>query len=259
MTGVPTIAVVAGILALALGVPVWLYVRLTKRRRRTMREIRSGAAERGWKFRIRHWTGDPMAFRIDGQSRSGMRVVVKSSGTRGYDRGWTVVLGLGFPEMAGEVDVVVLPRRLARKDSEVMMAASPEIQERVAAFSGMAVSEIALMRDGREMPSGLTEFDAAYHVLTMPGESWQTPIDAGLAKRFLKWPRDAIAPHSIVVWRDAFGLHVQARLPGPANWATICYVVELGEDVCGRVPAGKMTGTPKGLLERIVQRVRGKE
>ena len=45
---------------------------LTRRQRRNTREIRRAAIERGWKYSVRRWQGNPTAFCIDGQSRSGL-------------------------------------------------------------------------------------------------------------------------------------------------------------------------------------------
>src|SRR5690242_9576551 len=44
------------------------YTWLTKTRRRLMREIRANAAARGWRYGWRRWQGDPISFRIDGET-----------------------------------------------------------------------------------------------------------------------------------------------------------------------------------------------
>jgi hypothetical protein len=163
-----------------------------------------------------------------------------------------VVLSLTFPEVGGEPDLAVMPRSSDGRDLGAMAkGVSSEIQARVAALSGIAASALGLMRDGKEMPSGMAAFDAAYHVVALPGAFGNAPIGTGLAGRILKWPADAVAAHSILAWRDPFGLHVQVRLPGAANWATICYVVEIGEELCGRVPAGRSMGGPRGVVDRV--------
>jgi hypothetical protein len=85
----------------------------------------------------------------------------------------------------------------------------------VARFSEVAAEAIELLQAGREFPSGLSAFDAAYQVLVLPQRIAQSPVDAALAERILHWPEDTVTPHSLLVWRDPSGLHFQARLPAP--------------------------------------------
>src|SRR5260370_41808954 len=88
--------------AIVLGLPVGLYALLTRGRRRAMREIRRGAEAQGWRYRLRHWQGNPTAFRIDGKTHSGLSWVMTSGSTRGYDKGWSTVLRLRVPILGGE-------------------------------------------------------------------------------------------------------------------------------------------------------------
>lgn len=257
MSGWKAIELIAMVAAVVLGLPIGLYAVLTRKRRAAMRQIRERAAERGWKFLMRHWTGNPTAFRIEGRSRSGLRLMMKAGGTSGYDHGWNATLAVRFPELAGDPDVAILPRGKARGESLDMQSRfSQDLQARVAAVSGLAASALRLWLEGKETPSGVAAFDEAYRVLRLD-VSWQPLVDAKLAERIVTWPTDAYALHAMLAWRDPFGFHVEARLPAPANWATICYVVELAEDLSLRLPAGKMPGPPKGILDELLARFLG--
>jgi len=58
-------------------------------------------AERGWRYCLRRWQANPTAFRIDGRTQSGLGWILISGNSGGYDRGWSVRLGLRFPAWAG--------------------------------------------------------------------------------------------------------------------------------------------------------------
>jgi hypothetical protein len=163
-----------------------------------MREIRAGAAQHGWRYRLQRWQGNPTAFRIDGQTRSGLTWILTSGNTSGYDRGWSVRLELRFTTLAGEADFAVMPRDSEARGSALLGSTIPPgVESRVAAFSGTAASAIGFFRDARELPSGIPAFDAAYQVLQSHEQSRQL-VDCGLAERILHWPSDAIAPHSVL-------------------------------------------------------------
>jgi hypothetical protein len=220
-----------------------------------MREIRATASERGWRYRLRHWRGNPTAVRIDGQTRSGLNWILTSENTSGYDRGWSVRLGLRIPALGGEVDFAVLPRDSDGCDSALAgCALPPGVENRVAALSGAVAGAIGFFRDAREFPSGLPAFDAAYQALALPRHISQPPVDPALAGRILSWPTDAIAPHSVLAWRDPFGFHIHARLPATPNQATITYFVALAEDFCARIPAPSISPAPSGFVDRLVAR-----
>jgi hypothetical protein len=87
-----------------------------------------------------------------------------------------------------------------------------------------------------------------------PRQIGQLPVDTALAGRILSWPADAIAPHSVLAWRDPFGLHIHARLPAAPNRATVTYFVSLAEDFCARIPAPAMSPAPSGFVDRVVAR-----
>lgn len=250
MTGWPAIGVIFAVSAGTLGLPLALYALMTRKRRAAMREIRANADARNWKFRFRHWTGNPTAFRIDGRGRDGATFVMKSGTSHGYETGWSATLSLRFTELAGEPDVAVLPRSAAGRDF-APRGVPPKLKARVEAYSGLAASAIRLLEEGKETPSGLATFDAAYRVLRL-GVSWQPLVNAKLAERIMAWPTEAYGLHALLAWRDPFGFHMQARLPAPPNWATIYYVVELADDLCARLPAGRMAGPPKGIVDQFL-------
>lgn len=248
--------IVVSAFVLFLGMFSGLYAWLTKTRRRTMREIRTGAAARGWRYRLRRWQGDPTAFRIDGQTDNGLTWILKSIGTSGYDRGWCVRLGLQFPTLAGRADLSILPRDAARRGStQIESDILPALADRVAKFSQVAAETNGLLQAGREFPSGLPAFDRAYQTLVLPERLAQSPVDAALADRILHWPEDTITPHSLLVWRDPAGLHFQARLPAPPTWTTVCYFLTLAGDLCLRLPAPDVPVTEPTIADRLIARV----
>jgi hypothetical protein len=242
---------------LTIGVPVCLYLLVTRKRRASLNEIRDSARARGWNFRMRHWTGNPTAFRIDGRSRTGLRMLIKSGSAGGYDLGWNATLSLRFPELAGEPDVLILPRSTSYDSGVKMRGIAVEVQSKVAAFSGLAASAIRLLREGRETATGYARFDKAYQLSTL-GVTWQPLVDARLAERIVSWPGDVVPLHTLLAWRDPFGFYFEARLPAPANWATICYAVRLAEDLSARLPAGRMAEPPKNVVDRLIMAVMGK-
>jgi hypothetical protein len=250
------LAIAAGIFGAALGIPMGLYALLTRGQRRSSREIRAGAAGCGWRYRVRHWQGNPTAFRIDGRTRGGLAWILTSGNAGSYDRGWSVRLALRVPALGGEVDLAVLPRE-AGSGAPLGTGMPPGMESRLAAFSGAMASAAVFLREARELPSGLAAFDAAYQVLALPQQFRQPPLNAALADRMLHWPPDALAPHSVVAWRDPFGFQFQARLPGPPNWSTVAYFLALAEDFCARLPGPATPSAPPTFVDRLVARVLG--
>jgi hypothetical protein len=256
MKSLPPLVVVAGLFAFVVGLAFGLYALLTRGQRRTMREIRAGASERGWRYRLLRWQGNPTAFRIDGRTRTGVAWILTSGNTHGYDRGWVVGLNLRFPTLGGEADLAVQPRDDKGKSAALLGPGMPPgLESRVAAFSGTLANTIGFYRQAQEVPSGLPAFDAAYQVLALPRQLRPPPLDPALAERFLHWPSDTIAPHSVLTWRDPFGLQLQARLPAPPDWATVSYFLTLAEDFCARLPAPLPSPAPRGFVDRIVARL----
>src|ERR1022692_246812 len=237
MNTFPPLVIVIVFFTAFLSLFLGLYALLTRRQRRTMREIRRAACERGWRYRLRRWQGNPTAFRIDGQTRGGLPWTMKSSSTRGYDRGWLATLVLRFPTLGGEMDFAVLPREPGNSGTK------------------LAADAVSFLRDARELPSGLGAFDAAYQVLALLQRVPRSPVEPGLAERIMDWPGDAIRPHSVLAWRDPFGLVFEARLPAPANWATVSYRLALGEDLCSRLPAPEVSAAPRTLVDRVIARI----
>jgi len=257
MHGLQPLTVLLVIVALTIGLPVFLYLLLTRKRRATVHDVRDNARARGWHFQMRHWTGNPVAFRLDARSRTSLRMVIKSGSARGYDPGWNATLSVRFPELAGEPDVLIMPRATSRDSGVKMRGVSQETQAKVAAFSGLAASAIRLLREGRETSTGCAAFDQAYQLSTL-GVSWQPLVDARLAERMVSWPAGAVALHTLLAWRDPFGFYIEARLPAPPNWATICYLVGLAEELCARLPAGRSVEPPKNMVDRLIMAVMGK-
>jgi hypothetical protein len=122
----------------------------------------------------------------------------------------------------------------------------------VAAFSGAIASGLEFFRNSRELPSGLAAFDAAYEVLVLPQQIQDSPVDAALGQRLMNWPANAIPPHSVLAWRDAFGLHLEARLPAPPTWGNASYLAAVGEELCARVPAPQGSAVPLTLFDRAL-------
>src|SRR5260370_4297646 len=87
--------------AITIGLPIGLYVLLTRGRRRAMREIRQGAEGQAWRYRLRHWQGNPTAFRIDGKTHSGLSWGMTSGSTPGYAKGWNPGRSLPLPSFGG--------------------------------------------------------------------------------------------------------------------------------------------------------------
>src|SRR5579862_5123363 len=132
------LAIFAAMLFVVLGLPFGLYALLTAGRRRTMREIRVGASQRRWRFRLRHWTGDPTSFRIDGRTHSGLDWILKTigAGSETSRPPWNVQLGVRFPALAGKVDFAILPREPGDRGTGLPASGlSAAVQAKVAAFS----------------------------------------------------------------------------------------------------------------------------
>lgn len=255
MNRIPPLLALVAFAAVTLGVPFGLYALLTRGRRRMMREIRRGAEVRGWRYRLRRWQGNPTAFRIDGSAGSGLPWTIASGGTRGYDRGWTCVLELRVPQLGGQVDFAILPRDPTLQQKTIGGAISPSGEARVAKFSSLISSGLEFLKNARELPSGLAEFDRAYEILVLPQQFSRSPLDAALAQKFLHWPTDAVAPHSVLAWRQAFGFCLDARLPGPANWRNVEYLASLAEEICPRMAAPLVSATPPTALDRVLGKI----
>jgi hypothetical protein len=254
MKSFPPLLIVAGLLAIVLGLPIGFYLLLTRGQRRTTREIRKSASRLGWKYRLRRWQGNPTAFRIDGQTSNALTWILTSSTASDYARGWTVLLALRFPTLGGESDFAIMPRDDEGRSLPRGPAIPAGIESGIAVFSGAAARDIAFLRDARQHPSGLAAFDTAYQVLATPERLVPPPVDPELAARLLRWPADAVAPHSVLAWRDPFALHLQVRLPGPPNWATVAYTAQLGADLAARVPPRVMQAAPRTSLDRLIAR-----
>ncbi len=231
-----------------------MYAWLTRGRRRSMREIREEAVKRGWQFRVRRWAGDPTAFRIDGRTDNGAGWILKTlgAGSQTSSPGWNAELHLRFPMLAGKEDFAILPREPSDRGNALFKSGlPPSAQARVTAFSSTLGGGIEFFQNAVEVPSGLPAFDGFYRVLVLPGQ-FRHLVDPDLAARILKWPQHAIAPHSVLLWRDPMGFHCKVRLPSPANWPTVSCSVALAEEFALRLPAGSMPLAPPGALDQLI-------
>jgi len=199
------------LLAIVIGLAVGIYAALARERLRLLREIRTSANKHAWTFSAGRGYRDPAVFRIHGETFSGLPWNLET----GNCRSSALRLELTFPTLQGKSDLVVVPRN-AKWESSL---ASPSLPE------------------AREFPSGLVDFDAAYKVLANPGQVSSPPVTPALAERFVKWPKDTVAPNPVTAWRDQSGFHVEAHLPKMSNWATIEYLLTLGEEMCAQLPA----------------------
>ena len=250
----PPLLIVAGLVAIVMALPIGFYLLLTKGQRRTSREIRQSAVRLGWRYHLRRWQGNPTAFRIDGQASSALTWILTSSTGSDNARGWTVMLAMRFPTLGGESDFAIMPRADQDRGLPWGPGIPAGIESGTAVFSAAAASAIAFLRDAREHPSGLAAFDTAYQVLAIPGRMLQGPVDPELAARLLRWPADSVSPHSVLVWRDPFALHLQVRLPGPLNWPTVAYTAQLGAELTARVPPPVMQAAPRGPMDQFIAR-----
>jgi hypothetical protein len=155
------------------------------------------------------------------------------------------------------MDVAIAPREDPAHGHGPGPWIAPSIESRIAVFSHAAASGIGFLRDAHEVPSGLAAFDAVYQVLAGPDYLHQPPVDASLAQRLLIFPADAIPPRSVLAWRDPFGFQMQARLPAPANWATVCHLVTVAEELCIRMPRPVTSLDAPPLIDRVIGRILG--
>jgi hypothetical protein len=250
------LAIVIGLMVAFLGLFFGLYALMTMGQRRTTREIRRAALARGWRYRLRRWQGNPTAFRIDGRTQSGLTWIATSGNSGQYERRWSTELAVRFPMLAGEVDFALVPREPEVHDSALPRPAIPAgVEARLASLSGAAGSAVGFLQNACELPTGDPSFDAAYQVFALPRRGRVPPVNAVLAERMLRWPSGAVAPHSVLVWRDPFGLHCRARLLAPPNWATVSYFLGVAEDCSECVPPGMSLATPPTLLDRMITRL----
>jgi hypothetical protein len=255
MKSIPPLVLMAIMAAATLGTLTGIYALLTRGRRRTVGEIKSEAIRRGWEFRIRRWFGDPTAFRIDGWSRNGPTWILKTGPNSSDNHGWSVGLGLHFASLGGEMDFAIVPREEGAGTGVHTLRLSPNAQARLAAFSSAAANAAGFFRDAGETFSGLPAFDTAYKILVLEQRIKQSPIDSALAQRVLNWPVEAIVPKEVLAWREPFGAHLHAHLPGTPNWATITHFLAIAEDLCARLPAPVTTSVSKSFWDRLLARI----
>ncbi len=203
-----------GFPAIVAGISFALYIFLARERVRLLREIRTSAVNHSCAFSLQRGYRDPAVFRIQGETFSGMPWNLQT-GRSGNDGRCAQRLELTFPTLSGKSDLVVMPR-----------------DER-----GECAFSTPSMPEAREFPIGLVDFDAAYKVLAAPGQMSHPPLTPALAERLVKWPKNTVAPNPVAAWRDQGGFHLEAHLSKMSNWATIEYLLILGEDICAQLPA----------------------
>ncbi len=241
LRGVPHLAILGAVAALCLGVPILLFLLLTRGRRRAANEIRNGCALEGWRYR-----GRSEGFQIDGATRGA--VPWEMTGVSGFEteRRWNAELNLRFRTLRGETDLAVTQR-----DGEPLPSAlPPSIEARIARFSGTLAGASKFLRESHEAPAGMAEFDARYDVRAT--HAALATVNAALARRILNWPPDAVAPYSVLAWRDPFGFHFHVRLPVEPNWITVAWLARLGEEFAARLPAVAAPPVPSGWIDRIL-------
>lgn len=251
----PPLVVIAALVAVFFGVTIGVYSLMTRKQRETTREIRDAAEARGWRYRVRRWQGNPAAFQIEGRTGSGMNWILTSGNSNNNQRQWAALLSLRIPMLAGGVDFGIVPRDAQWSGGQMGRVAIPAVaEERIAAFSGTAASALEFLREAQEMPSSVAEFDAAYRILALPEKTGHTLVEASLAEKILRWPAGGAALHSFLAWRDPFGLHCQARLSGPPDWATVTYFLAAAEQLSARIPASSSSPERRGVVDRLVGR-----
>lgn len=203
-----------GLPAIVIGVSTALYVFLARERMRLLREIRTSADSHSWTFSLKRGYRDPAAFGIQGETFGGLPWNLQTSGSSGNEHRGALRLELTFPTLRGKSDLVVAPR----DEKWECVVSTPSLPEAL------------------EFPSGLIDFDAAYKVLATPRQVSGPPMPLALAERFVRWPKNTVAPNPVAAWRDQWGFHVEAHLSKMSNWATIEYLLNLGEDMCAQLP-----------------------
>jgi hypothetical protein len=209
-----------GAFAVALTAQIIVHILMTRGRRRLLREIQQSVDQHMCRFSAQHSLGDPTAFRIDGETFSQLPWSLQSHGAVGKGPGWSYLMELTFSSLGGMLDMAVLPRD----------------RKSVSGKTDLCPSQ------AREFPSGLPDFDTVYEVLAATTQVSASPLSASLAKRFMTWPGDTVAPKSVLAWRDPAGCHLRVHLPKMPNWSTIEYMLMLGEDFCASLPTPVLAG-----------------
>jgi len=206
-----------GVFAVLVAVFIAAYLLARSRWRREAGEIQRKAGEQGWAYDDKGWAGRPTAFRLGGQTAGGLPWILDSLPlvtSRGD--GWAHTVLLHVPSLGGEVDWAVLPRqRPMNLLTGIAQRGRPAGMAALALFSALAASVNRFFREAHEVPSGLEAFDKAYRVLVRVPRPGRPAVGGQLAEAFVLWPAGAMAPHSVSVWRDFLGLHLQARLFSP--------------------------------------------
>ena len=230
-----------------------LYRWLTRRQRGISQEIRDRAEQNGWQYHKRRWEGNPVTFRIDGHTPSGIPWVLKLSGAGENAQGWTMELTVRYPTLAGETDVAITPRDDGQMHAA--MAASVNAQSWLSSLSQTLAGAVHFMGSSQECPSGFDAFDSMYQVLLSRDFTRKPLVDSTLAQQWLNWPPDALHPHALLAWRDPFGFVIEARLSGPPNWITVSYLLDIGNEFMRSLPVGRVPSGQQHLVDRVISKV----
>lgn len=164
-------------------------------------------------------------------------------------------MGVHLSGLAGEMDFLLLPAAKGRGGVEAIgTSVSAQIQQTLARYSVAAGSAVEFFRDAAPVRCGQDAFDEVYQVRVTPERIAVCPIDTSLAKKILEWPNDATVPKEILAWRDPFGLHLSAHLPGPPNWSAIAHFLTIADELCARLPERISTAAPTKLGDHILSR-----
>lgn len=230
-----------------------LYRLLTRRQRRISQEIRDHALQNDWQYHKRRWQGNPVTFRIDGHTSSGVPWVLKSSGAAESAKGWTMELTVRYPTLAGDTDITITPREAGQ--THAAMAASVSAASWLSSLSETLAGAVRFIGTSQEAPSGLGAFDSEYQVLLSPDFSRKPLVDSALAQKWLNWPAEAVHPKALLGWRDPYGFVLEARLPRPPNFATVAYLLDLGNEFARRLPVGRVPSGPQHFVDRVIGKV----
>lgn len=233
-----------------------LIVLLTRGQRRLKREIRQGARRNGWSYRRRHWQGSSIDFHLEGRTRAGLHWIINSGSmdlkTRTGADHPVQTLTFHVPELGGEVDLAVMPKKDGMETVASLAHGIPGgMLAGLARFSSNAADAMEFLRGAQESPLGRKAFDDAFQVLVKAGSSAKPLITPAIADPFLQWPPQCAAPHSVLAWRDGAGLHLQVRLPSQPTWNHVEHLQVLGEDLCAALPPPAVSSRSQRPLDRL--------
>jgi hypothetical protein len=176
---------------------------------RKVDEIRAFVAQHSWHFQPVKSGG----FVIFGHTYGGLKWTLRTTDV--HARGQAkFAMQLTYPDAGGAFDVAILPRN-----------------------NKFPPEQLPFLEASQKVPTGVASFDERYDALRTPGNGGLVPLDSELARRFLKWPNQALNPLALWAWRDPEGCHLVASMTAMPDWNTTRYLIAIGEDFCARLPA----------------------